>query len=185
MVLSTPGTGLQVSANSASGVPIQFGNINPAYPSNFEPFSPQRLFTALSSNVVDVNFFVPGSTNVALTRGFGVVFSDVDVASTTSLTFFGANNEVLGTFSAPALSGNETFSFLGVAFDSPLVSLVRILSGNASLGAGQFDPDVVAMDDFIYGEPVPQVPLPAALPLFATGLGVLGLLGWRRKRKAV
>jgi hypothetical protein len=26
-------------------------------------------------------------------------------------------------------------------------------------------------------------PLPAALPLFATGLGGLGLLGWRRKRK--
>jgi hypothetical protein len=26
-------------------------------------------------------------------------------------------------------------------------------------------------------------PLPAALPLFASGLGVLGLLGWRRKRK--
>ena len=28
-------------------------------------------------------------------------------------------------------------------------------------------------------------PLPAALPLFATGLGALGLLGWRRKRKAL
>ena len=27
-------------------------------------------------------------------------------------------------------------------------------------------------------------PLPAALPLFATGAGVIGLLGWRRKRKA-
>jgi hypothetical protein len=27
-------------------------------------------------------------------------------------------------------------------------------------------------------------PLPAALPLFATGLGALGLLGWRRNRKA-
>ena len=26
-------------------------------------------------------------------------------------------------------------------------------------------------------------PLPAALPLFAGGLGALGLLGWRRKRK--
>ena len=26
-------------------------------------------------------------------------------------------------------------------------------------------------------------PLPAALPLFATGLGLMGLLGWRRKRK--
>jgi hypothetical protein len=28
-------------------------------------------------------------------------------------------------------------------------------------------------------------PLPAALPLFATGLGAMGLLGWRRKRKAL
>jgi hypothetical protein len=30
---------------------------------------------------------------------------------------------------------------------------------------------------------VNDVPLPAALPLFATGLGALGLLGWRRKKK--
>ena len=28
-----------------------------------------------------------------------------------------------------------------------------------------------------------ETPLPAALPLFATGLGALGLLSWRRKRK--
>jgi hypothetical protein len=32
---------------------------------------------------------------------------------------------------------------------------------------------------------VPEVPLPAALPLFATGLAGLGLLGWRRKKKAI
>lgn len=31
---------------------------------------------------------------------------------------------------------------------------------------------------------VANTPLPAALPLFATGLGAIGLLGWRRKRKA-
>lgn len=31
---------------------------------------------------------------------------------------------------------------------------------------------------------VTTTPLPAALPLFATGLGALGLLGWRRKRQA-
>jgi hypothetical protein len=33
--------------------------------------------------------------------------------------------------------------------------------------------------------PVPSVPLPATLPLFATGLVGLGLLGWRRKKKAL
>jgi hypothetical protein len=30
---------------------------------------------------------------------------------------------------------------------------------------------------------VAATPLPAALPLFATGLGALGLLGWRKKRR--
>jgi hypothetical protein len=30
---------------------------------------------------------------------------------------------------------------------------------------------------------VSQTPLPAALPLYATGLGALALLGWRKKRK--
>jgi CHRD domain-containing protein len=29
-----------------------------------------------------------------------------------------------------------------------------------------------------------ETPLPAALPLFATGLGALGLLAWRRKKKS-
>ena len=32
---------------------------------------------------------------------------------------------------------------------------------------------------------ISSTPLPAALPLFASGLGALGLLGWRRKRKNV
>jgi hypothetical protein len=31
---------------------------------------------------------------------------------------------------------------------------------------------------------VATTPLPAALPLFATGLGAIGVLGWRRRRKA-
>ena len=31
--------------------------------------------------------------------------------------------------------------------------------------------------------PPPGTPLPAALPLFATGLGLVGLLGWRKRRK--
>jgi hypothetical protein len=111
-------------------------NIDPNYPNFFEPFSAQRLFTPLGSNIVDVNFFIPGGIDAALTRGFGSVFSDVDVANSTSLTFFGLNNQALGTFFAPAFSGNETFSFLGVDFGAPIVSRVRITSGNQVLATG-------------------------------------------------
>ena len=38
--------------------------------------------------------------------------------------------------------------------------------------------------DGLFGAIDATTPLPAALPLFATGLGALGLPGWRRKRKA-
>jgi len=37
---------------------------------------------------------------------------------------------------------------------------------------------------FLAPSPVSTTPLPAALPLFASGLGALGLLSWNRKRKA-
>jgi hypothetical protein len=44
---------------------------------------------------------------------------------------------------------------------------------------------VLTTDGASPGNPNPgETPLPAALPLFATGLGGLGLLGWRRKKKA-
>src|SRR6476620_11616633 len=97
-VFSTPGTGFQVSATAASGTPVEFGNINATYTTTFQTFSPQRLFTALGSNVVDVNFFVPGSTTPATTSGFGAVFTDLDVANATTIQFFDGTNSSLGTF---------------------------------------------------------------------------------------
>jgi hypothetical protein len=48
--------------------------------------------------------------------------------------------------------------------------------------------DFTSSNGAIFGELMTGVvvptPLPAALPLFATGLGVLGLVGWRSKRRA-
>jgi hypothetical protein len=180
VVFATPGTGFQVSAN-AGVAPIQFGNIDPSYPDLFNTFSAQRLFTALGSNIVDVNFFIPGSSSAAVTNGFGVVFSDVDLANTTSLSFFDFNNVLLGTFFAPAFGGNETFSFLGVLFDQANVSRVRITSGNQILAAGNTTEDLVVMDDFIYGEPRLAVPEPSSLALFALGAAALG---WRRRSRS-
>jgi hypothetical protein len=185
IILDTPGTGFQVSANAVNptSTPILFGNINPVYTTQFQAFSPQRIFTALGSNITDVNFFIPGSSQPALTNAFGAVFTDVELANSTSLSFFDAQQHLLGTFFAPA-GPNQGLSFLGVDFGSAIIARVLITSGNAALGPNEIGGlDLVAMDDFIYGEPVSAVPLPGALPLFATGLGALGLLGWRRKKR--
>src|SRR5438105_13986311 len=73
VVFATPGTGFQVSAN-AGVVPVEFGNVDPSYPSTFAAFSAQRLFTPLGSNVVDVLFFVSGTNTPATVAGFGSVF---------------------------------------------------------------------------------------------------------------
>jgi hypothetical protein len=184
-VFSTPGTGVEVSSNSAATgglAPILFGGINVTYPNLFQVFSPQKLFTAIGSNIVDVSFFVPGSSTPSLTRGFGAVFTDVDLPGTTSLMFFGASNQLLGQFFVPSFPGDQTFSFLGVDFGSPEVSRVRITSGNVALGPNEVAGlDLVVMDDFIYGEPVPGPIAGAGLPGLILAGG--GLLAWWRRRQ--
>lgn len=188
VVFSTPGTGFQVSAN-AGVAPVEFGNIDPSYTSVFATFSPQRLFTALGSNIVDVNFFIPGTTTPAFTNGFGAVFTDVDLANTTTLTFFGAGGTLLGTFAVPNVAGaNESLSFLGVLFSDPIVSSVRITSGNTALGTGVTDQngdlrDLVVMDDFIFGEPTSSVPEPGTWAMLLAGFGLTGLQ--LRRRRAI
>jgi hypothetical protein len=186
---STPGTGVEVSSNSAATgglAPILFGGINVTYPDLFKVFSPQKLFTAIGSNIVDVSFFVPGSSTPSLTRGFGAVFTDVDLPGTTSLMFFGASNQLLGQFFVPSFPGDQTFSFLGVDFGSPEVSRVRITNGTAALGPNENLPaglDLVVMDDFIYGEPVPGPIVGAGLPGLILAGG--GLLAWWRRRQKI
>lgn len=178
-VFATPGTGFQVSAN-AGVAPLNFGNIDPSYSSTFQTFSPQRLFTALGSNVTDVNFFVPGTTTAASVSAFASIFTDVDLATSTTIQYFALDNSSLGTFAVPA-SPNGGLSFLGVQFNAgERVGRVRITSGNTALGAGILDQngnpnDLVVMDDFLFTNPQ-DVPEPATLLLLGPALLGLGLL---------
>jgi hypothetical protein len=182
-VFSTPGTGFLVSANAGGATPTLFG-----FPNDFQTFSPQKLFTAVNSNITDVTFFVPGTNTPATTNAFGLVFVDAEIRGVTRVDFFDAQNQLI--FSRDALIGNnQSLSFFGgVANAGERISRVRITSGaNTIVANGMLgDPveDAVVMDDFLYGEPlaVSAVPAPPAVVLVGLGAGCLAMKRFVRRR---
>jgi hypothetical protein len=154
-ILQTPGKGLQVSAKAKNPTNTRpnFAHINPTYEKIFKPFSGERMFSPVGSNVVNLTFVVPGTNTPAAVKGFGAVYIDTDLPHT-SFQYFDRNGRSLGKFPVPAM--NEGFTFLGVIFDQPIVARVRIEYGTTALGPND-DPrrgrEVSVMDDFIYGEP--------------------------------
>ena len=148
-----------VSATTASGVPVRFANLNGNYSTNFTTFSAQRLFIARNTHILEVNFAIPGTNIPATVNGFGVIFTDVDSASggdRSVIRVYDKNGRQLSAASAPVL--NNGLSFVGISFNAgERIGRVVIESGNAALNSTNNDGangvDVVAMDDFIYGEP--------------------------------
>lgn len=153
-VFTTPGTGFRNDSTT-------FVDINAEYANEFKSFSPTKIFSPIGSNVMDVDFQLAGQPTPALVTGFGVVFSDVDVANQTTIEFFDQRGVSLGKVAAPVRSDAAGFSFVGAKFQSAIVARARIVLGNAALGAGVNDIsaggayDLVVTDNFIYGEPQP------------------------------
>jgi len=180
---TTPGAGLTQAA--ATGGLLSLDLINPTYAALFAPFSPNRLFTPLGSNVTDGFFSIPGSggTVAAGVRGFGAVFSDVNLPDTTTIAYFDTDGDSLGVFNVPAFAGDQTFSFFGIITDAnDLIGSIRIVTGSAALGPNESPTlDLVVMDDFFYGEPqVPIAQVPQPWPIYLLGLGLLGLAALSR-----
>jgi len=154
VVFSTNGSGFRITSNG-------FADVNPDYAGEFNVFSPPKLFVARGSTITDVQFFVAGSTTPAFVTGFGSVFADVGRAHSTTIEYFDARGRRLLKLAAPRRSDDSGLSFAGATFDGPVVARVRITSGNTPIGADNEDNvkgrgrkhDIVAMDDFIYGEP--------------------------------
>jgi hypothetical protein len=151
LILTNTGTSFRVDSTD-------FSEINPSYALQFEALSRKRLFTYIGNNITEVTFKVPGTTTDAFVKGFGVIFSDVDLAGVTTVEYFNGPKS-LGVFKAtPAPQG---FSFVGVGFPDEKVTRVKITSGNGLLAAGVQDisaggaKDLVVMDDFLYSEPKP------------------------------
>lgn len=183
-LFTTPGTGFVQAP--VDGLATQFGNAT--YGTTFTPFSPVRLFAPIGSNITDVLFFVPGTSAPATVGGFGAVFSDVDLATSTSLQFFDVSNNLLFSAFAPVGTvANGSLSFLGASGNAgEAIFRVRITNGNAALGPNDNPAggvDVVAFDDFLYREPTAAlaVPEPSSWAMLLAGIGALGALQRRRR----
>jgi hypothetical protein len=149
-------------------------------------------------------FLVVNDTGSIVTN-YSLTINSTFWSGTPSVTFCsGSSGPLCDSFQvskgsgAPAgasemLSGTTLFSCAGGA--SPCSSNSGSISALATVGAltytwnglniapgAKFDISFASWNNA--NDSVSTVPLPAALPLFATGLGALGLLGWRRKKKA-
>ena len=100
---------------------------------------------------------------------------DIDGALLGSATY--SANFSGGLHSTNHCLGCSQAAFLSVPIEAVALRIIAEAGAYAWINP---DPQLFVFHDGSLNE----VPLPAALPLFATGLGVMGLLAWRRKRKA-
>jgi hypothetical protein len=148
---------VSADADNPTNTGVRFSNLNRRYDDIFAMFSPEKLFTPIATNVMSVRFFVPGTNQPAIVKGFGAVFADVDRADTTKLELLDRHGEVIYVAYAP--KADRGLSFVGVKTNADIWE-VRITTGNAPLSIKNLERkkryDLVVMDDFLYAEPRPR-----------------------------
>jgi hypothetical protein len=172
------------------------------------------LLSAQTANTAtfDVSFQFTGTDNLsnlpATVTVTGTIVTDCDSCflqqtdiSSWSFTFSGGltGSASGGTSDPPGITGNVLSASGGVLTYESGGDAIFTGTGQSQMAFGlnvetQLRAQILTSENVLGSVTLPfqiateeivsTTPLPAALPLFATGLGGLGLLGWRRKRKA-
>jgi hypothetical protein len=169
--------------DSQNGLPI----VNFTSPSSLDPANGFANIKPASGDTYNqITFTVPGYS-------FGdflfdlQLFNNKDGLDLTITAFNGITQ--LGTLTLtdqtdPDVKHDADMSFLVLAENSAVITKVVLDSISGFNETKHFQVSELKCIDECGPNPGPgQVPLPAALPLFAGGLGVIGLLASRRKRK--
>jgi hypothetical protein len=157
---------------------------------NYGPLQGPDSSTSLSYNLFDPSLGTLSSVTLDFAGQFsetnGVNFTgNLDVNATILFTVIGTGNgsvqNVTGSSTANGAAAVAAFTGLGT-FPADFHYQSACGPGIATCGTG-WSGSLDITYNFTPSTPA-ETPLPSALPLFATGLGALGLVGWRRKRKA-
>ena len=124
-----------------------------------------------TANILDIAFSAPVS-GVSFT--FTNYLSGQGSPAPTSFTAFNASNTVVDSGSLQFVDPGSSFAPISVSGSG-----ITDLQLNNNFGTDKW---YFAIQELTFTPGTSATPLPAALPLFATGIGGLGLLGWRRKR---
>jgi len=149
--------------------------------------------TRSEASIVDVSgtyggFGSTGTFSGQLTVTGGLYTGgDVTTMPTAGTNFgefkFAINIPLLASFIDLANLSIHPTAILALSLPTP-VNLPGAITGGIFSGDGDTSvPGDTELANLTSGTATPT-PLPATIPLFATGVGGLGLLGWRRKRKA-
>jgi hypothetical protein len=141
-------------------------------------FVPGSARFGAGSNIDDeISQVLKTTPGQAYTISFNLLMEPA-TANTHFAADFGATTLVDFTNSGPAVGTTETFTEIASAKTTTLAFFgYNALGFDFLSNVSVVDPPPSAA-----GDP-PPTPLPAALPLFATGLGALGLLGCKRKAR--
>jgi LPXTG-motif cell wall-anchored protein len=127
------------------------------------------------------NFSIPLNAAFINTSVLPIAFTEAD----------GSISDIVGACLDCSAAGTPAIFFISDPFEGvptgpfsatvPETGLPQDVSSLLSSDGTQFGLSLTFQSDI--SDPAPTIPLPTALPLFATGLGALGLLGWRRQRR--
>jgi hypothetical protein len=118
------------------------------------------------------------------TSGTGVETLTLTFTTAVKLTDLLLRNRDHDTFSGSlTINGILLSTSTGELNTAALATLAATTVFNFVSSTG--DTNRIGKDFYVSGATVSAVPLPGALPLFASGAGLLGYLGLRRKRKAL
>jgi hypothetical protein len=156
---------------------------------------------AVTYDISGTNYNYEGGPSYTLT---GTIVGDATLSTITSINLVDSVAPTspittIDSYTSPLLLAANTVE----ANNLPLLISLSFSGGPTLAQAGQLIQTTLAGPGFCGNDPACQAiaayqnsfvvtataevsatPLPAALPLFAGGLSALGLLGWRRKRKA-